>query len=134
MQILRILVILLSLVFAPAHSQQTAQSLFGQYQNALYQIKIIDLESGNKSSIGSGFQVDLQGNIVTNYHVVSEYIYYPEKFRIEYMDHLGQEGQLQLIDLDVINDLALVRKVQLNDTESAFPIALSLPEQGSDIY
>ncbi|WP_158969557.1 serine protease [Paraglaciecola sp. L3A3] len=131
---MRILVILLSLVFAPAHSQQTAQSLFGQYQNALYQIKIIDLESGNKSSIGSGFQVDLQGNIVTNYHVVSEYIYYPEKFRIEYMDHLGQEGQLQLIDLDVINDLALVRKVQLNDTESAFPIALSLPEQGSDIY
>ncbi|MFT6777888.1 MAG: serine protease Do, partial [Paraglaciecola sp.] len=41
-----------------AHSQQTAQNLFGQYRTALYQIKIIELESGNKSSIGSGFQID----------------------------------------------------------------------------
>ncbi|MDU0355364.1 serine protease [Paraglaciecola aquimarina] len=131
---MRILLFLLCVVCASAYSQQTAQSLFGQYQNALYQIKIIDLESGNKSSIGSGFQVDQKGNIVTNYHVVSEYIYYPEKFRIEYMDQSGHEGQLQLVDLDVINDLALVRKVELSDEESAFPIASSLPEQGSNIY
>lgn len=117
-----------------ANSQQTAQSLFGQYQEALYQIKIIDLESGNKSSIGSGFQVDLSGNIVTNYHVVSEYIYYPDKFRIEYLDHSGNTGLLQLVDLDVINDLALVRKIKLSEQESAFLIAPSLPEQGSDIY
>lgn len=124
----------MSIVCTFSFSQQTAQSLFGQYQTALYQIKIIDLESGNKSSIGSGFQIDKAGNIVTNYHVVSEYIYYPERFKIEYMDHLGQEGALQLVDLDVINDLALVRKVTLSEEENAFAIAPNLPSQGSNIY
>ncbi len=116
------------------NAEQTAKSLFGQYQSALYQIKIIDLESGNKSSIGSGFQIDKKGNIVTNYHVVSEYVYYPDKFRIEYMDNLGNEGPLQLIDLDVINDLALVRKPKLTGQEIIFNIAPSLPQQGSGIY
>ena len=117
-----------------AHSQQTAQNLFGQYRTALYQIKIIELKSGNKSSIGSGFQIDSSGNVVTNYHVVSEYVYNPDKFRIEYLAHDGSEGQLQLVDVDVVNDLALVRKVTLSKQESAFPIAHSLPAQGSAIY
>ena len=57
--ILRILIFMLSMFCSLAHSQQTAQNLFGQYRTALYQIKIIELESGNKSSIGSGFQIEL---------------------------------------------------------------------------
>lgn len=131
---MRILLFVLVVCSFFAHSQQTAQSLFGQYRTALYQIKIIELESGNKSSIGSGFQIDLNGNLITNYHVVSEYVYNPDKFRIEYMAHDGSEGALQLIDVDVVNDLALVRKVTLSGTESAFPIAPALPDQGSAIY
>jgi S1-C subfamily serine protease len=134
MHLLRILIFLLSWICFSTHAQQTAQSLFDQYKSAVYQIKIIDLESGNKSSIGSGFQIDRAGNIVTNHHVVSEYVYYPDKFRIEYLDQEGNTGELKLIDLDVINDLALVRKVQLSANEPAFIIAPSLPEQGSEIY
>jgi hypothetical protein len=117
-----------------AYSQQNAQSLIDQYRTALYQIKIIELESGNKSSIGSGFQIDTVGNVVTNYHVVSEYVYNPDKFRIEYQAFDGSEGLLQLVDIDVVNDLALVRKVELSDNESALSIAAALPEQGSAIY
>lgn len=117
-----------------AYSQQTAQNLFEQYRTALYQIKIIELESGNKSSIGSGFQIDSSGNVVTNYHVVSAFVYNPDKYRIEYLAHDGSEGQLQLVDFDVVNDLALVRKISLSGQEVAFPIAQSLPVQGSTIY
>jgi hypothetical protein len=131
---LRILLFMLTVFCSLAHSQQTAQNLFGQHRTALYQIKIIELESGNKSSIGSGFQIDSSGNVVTNYHVVSEYVYNPDKFRIEYLAYDGSEGQLQLVDVDVVNDLALVRKVTLSEQESAFPIAQSLPLQGSAIY
>ncbi|WP_339723307.1 serine protease [uncultured Paraglaciecola sp.] len=131
---MRIFIFMLSLFCSIAQSQQTAQNLFGQYRTALYQIKIIELESGNKSSIGSGFQIDTLGNVVTNYHVVSEYVYNPDKYRIEYLAHDGSEGQLQLVDVDVVNDLALVRKVALSEQESAFPIAQSLPEQGSAIF
>ena len=131
---LRILLIIFSMFCSFAHSQQTAQNLFEQHRTALYQIKIIELESGKKSSIGSGFQIDKVGNVVTNYHVISEYVYNPNKYRIEYLAHDGSQGQLQLVDVDVVNDLALVRKVILSEQESAFPIAQSLPLQGSDIY
>ena len=131
---MRILLVVFSMFCSLAHSQQIAQNLFGQYRTALYQIKIIELESGNKSSIGSGFQIDISGNVVTNYHVVSKYVYNPDKFRIEYLAHDGSQGQLQLVDVDVVNDLALVRKVDLSEQENAFPIAQTLPLQGSDIY
>ncbi|MFT5677342.1 MAG: serine protease Do [Paraglaciecola sp.] len=125
---------LLVVFSAFANSQQTAQNLFSQYQNALYQIRIIELGSGNKSSIGSGFQIDQDGLMVTNYHVVSEYVFYPEKYRIEYLDADGKTGPLELKDFDVINDLALVRKISLSGNESAFELATDLPEQGSNIY
>ena len=117
-----------------AYSQQTAQNLFEQHRTALFQIKIIELESGNKSSIGSGFQIDTQGNLVTNYHVVSQYVYNPDKFRIEYLAHDGSEGLLELVDVDVVNDLALVRKHVLSDNEQALVVAATLPQQGSNIY
>lgn len=126
--------ILLFLLHTSAQSQQIAQNLLSQYQSALYQIRIIELESGNKSSIGSGFQVDVKGNVVTNYHVVSEYVYDPDKYRIEFLAENGESGTLQLVNFDVVNDLALVRKTELATVENAFPIANALPEQGATLY
>ncbi|MGS2721219.1 S1C family serine protease [Paraglaciecola aestuariivivens] len=131
---MRILLVLLLFSSAIVQAQQTAQSLFGQYRSALYQVKIIELESGNKSSIGSGFQIDASGNLITNYHVISEYVYNPDKYRMQYMAHDGSEGELTLVDVDVVNDLAMVRKQSLWPQEVAFPVADSLPEQGSTIY
>jgi hypothetical protein len=132
--ILRNFITLLLLFSVYSHSQQTAQSLIDQYQDALFQIKIIELGSGNKSSIGSGFQIDERGNIVTNYHVVSEYVYYPDKFRIQYLAHDGSEGELKLVNFDLVNDLALVRKVENSGQQNAFPISHKLPQQGTDLY
>jgi hypothetical protein len=132
--ILRKILFLLAIFSALAQSQETAQSLFSQHQEALYQIRIIELSSGNKSSIGSGFQIDENGAMVTNYHVVSEYVFYPEKYRIEYLAVDGQKGELQLLDFDVVNDLALVKKAAVNEQQKAFSLADSLPQQGSNIY
>ncbi|MFT4993186.1 MAG: serine protease Do [Paraglaciecola sp.] len=132
--ILKNILFLLSLFSVFALSQQTAQNLFSQHQKALYQIRIIELSSGNKSSIGSGFQIDEDGAMVTNYHVVSEYLFYPEKYRIEFLAVDGQKGDLQLLDFDVVNDLALVKKTTENEQPPAFSLAQSLPLQGSTIY
>lgn len=131
---MRRFLLLLFIFSAHAHSQQTAQNLFSHYQTALYQIRIIELESGNKSSIGSGFQIDVNGNILTNYHVVSEYVFTPEKYRMEYLSSDGSSGTLALINFDVVNDLALVRKTTLTASEDAFTIASQLPGQGTTIY
>ena len=132
--ILRNILFLLAMFSVFALSQQTAQNLFNQHQVALYQIRIIELSSGNKSSIGSGFQIDEDGTMVTNYHVVSEYLFYPEKYRIEFLAVDGQKGELQVLNFDVVNDLALVKKTAIVEQQRAFSLAESLPQQGSNIY
>lgn len=86
-----------------------AQQDFQEYYDQVYQIRVISSQAGSKSSIGSGFQVTLDGLIVTNYHVVSSFVLSPETFQIEYQSHTGEKGSLQLLDFDVVNDLAVLR-------------------------
>ena len=116
----------------PTQARQEAQSLFQQYESSLYQIRIIDIESGNKSAIGSGFQIDDYGTIATNYHVVSQYIFYPQKYRIEYENNEGKIGALSLEKFDIVNDLAIVR--QEDGYKPFLTLAEVLPKQGQAIY
>lgn len=86
-----------------------AEPSFEAFYDQVYQIRVISPQAGSKSSIGSGFQVSLDGLIMTNYHVVSSYVQSPDTHEIEYQSHSGQKGSLKLLDFDVINDLALLR-------------------------
>lgn len=127
--------ILFILVFSAfVHSQETAKNLFSQYRNALYQIQIIDKESGNKTSIGSGFRVGDQGDVFSNYHVIAEYIYNPDKFRIQFLNAQGQTGELRVIHFDVINDIALLQLDSEQTQGLSFTLAQNLPQQGSPIF
>lgn len=96
-------------VYTPFALADLAQTLFAEHHRAIYQIRLIELASGKKSSIGSGFQIQENGLIATNFHVVSGAVHKPEKYRLEYLDHEGKKGDLKLLDIDVIHDLALVR-------------------------
>jgi len=82
---------------------------FEDYYDQVYQIRVVSPKAGSKSSIGSGFQVSRDGLIVTNYHVISSFVQAPENHRIEYQSHTGQKGGLELLDFDVVHDLAVLR-------------------------
>ncbi len=129
--LLRFSYILLLLCNVTAYGQD-AISLFNEYSSRIYQIRIIEQASGKQAAIGSGFQISGDGIVVTNYHVVSEYINNSDRYHIEYVDHNGEKGALTLIDFDVINDLALVKR----DIQGGqfLAIATSLPRQGEAIY
>ncbi len=114
--------------------QETAQNLFSQYRNALYQIQMIDKESGNKTSIGSGFRISDHGDIISNYHVISDYVYKPDKYRIQYLDSRGNTGDLRMINFDVINDIALLQIEVAEIQGISFTLADDLPQQGSPIF
>ena len=58
---------------------------------------------------GTGFVVDAEGFIVTNYHVVSEAVLHPRRFRLEYLTSDGRRGRLRVYAVDVRNDLAVVK-------------------------
>ena len=120
---------------------EQAEQLFNQLKPSLYQIKLIDKASGEKSSIGSGFQISDDGIIATNYHVISSYALHPKKYRIEYLDSGGNAGLLVLQSVDVINDLALVKREvdseidsKNNDDINFFRLSETAPHKGEQLF
>ncbi|GAA0822944.1 hypothetical protein GCM10009111_31950 [Colwellia asteriadis] len=121
------------LVSFTSHAAEQAEEIFAQLTSSLYQIKLIDKASGEKSSIGSGFQISSDGMIATNYHVISSYARHPTKYRIEYLDNLGSTGELTLKSVDVINDLALVER-EVTAPMDYFLLSKSSPQKGEKLF
>lgn len=124
---------LLIIFTTTCYSIEQAEEIFKKFAPSLYQIRIIDKASGEKSSIGSGFQISSDGLLATNYHVVSNYARHPNKYKMEFLDHQGQKGELTLESVDVINDLALVKR-NTNSDMDFFPLSHSVPSKGEEIY
>jgi hypothetical protein len=116
-----------------SYAKEQAEEIFSQLAPSLYQIKLIDKASGEKSSIGSGFQISSDGVIATNYHVISSYARHPAKYRIEYFDHLGNTGELQLKSVDIINDLALVAR-EVTTEMNFFKLSEDSPKKGEKLF
>jgi len=125
----------LLLIFFSCISTATEQAevIFKQLAPSLYQIRLIDKASGEKSSIGSGFQITADGLIATNYHVISGYARHPEKYKIEYLDDQGNRAALTLKSVDVINDLALVQR-EVSEPMAYFSIADKVPSKGEELF
>lgn len=125
--------IVLSVFCTLSWAEEQAGAIFKQWAPSLYQIRLIDNVSGEKSSIGSGFQITADGLIATNYHVISGFAQAPQKYKIQYLDHQGNKGELSLESVDVINDLALVKR-SIDGEMSFFTIADDAPLKGEELF
>jgi len=92
----------------PAPSS-TAQKLYQLAQNDLLQLRILTRNGRVQAAVGSGFLTSTSNLVVTNYHVVSPLALKPETYSGEYLDTNGRSGPLELLAVDVLNDLAVVR-------------------------
>ncbi len=97
-----------------------AAQLFDQWRSAVFQVRVIDLSTQEKSSTGSGFFIDPKGYAVTNYHVVSSYVNKPSNHKIEIINHAGDIQDLSLVYFDIVHDLAILT------TKKASPLTLLL--------
>ena len=120
---------------------EDAQRIYEQARAKVFQILIIDELSQEKAAIGSGFLIDANGLIATNFHVVSEAVHQPDKYRIELKTEAGDTGTLNIVDFDVVHDLALVQlqadesaDVQPNTLPAPLAIATQPPAQGAGIF
>ena len=86
-----------------------AQAIYESCNPSVVQIQVIDLATGKKTSIGSGFQFTPEGHIATNFHVVAEAVHSPQRFRVESVRHDGVTDPADVLDIDVIHDLAVIR-------------------------
>ncbi len=122
--------LLLSVVLTAQANE--AERLFNTLKPALYQIRLIEQASGSKSSIGSGFQIDANGVIATNYHVISGFVQHDNKYKLEYLDRQGNKAALQVLDVDVLNDLALLKRTE--PSPDYFALAAKTPAQGEKLF
>ncbi|MCK5359267.1 MAG: trypsin-like peptidase domain-containing protein, partial [Gammaproteobacteria bacterium] len=125
-------VLFMFLVSSSSYAEDKAKLIFSQSSPMVLQVKVIDKASGNKSTIGSGFQVSSSGVIATNYHVVSDFILDPEKYSIEVLDHNDKAIDATLINFDIVHDLALLKIKNLE--MSALNLSQTQPSQGNRIY
>lgn len=104
--------IIIAACLSPARAElitDEAQNLFEQHSPSIFQILVIDKASQRKSAIGSGFLISSEGLIATNYHVISELIHRPQNYTLQYLSHDGTTGDLSILNIDVVHDLAIVK-------------------------
>lgn len=84
-------------------------SLFEQIRGSVAQIRVLLGSSDSHSATGTGFVVGDDGLIVTNYHVIADKALEPDVYRLEFVLPGGRRGSLQIVAIDVLNDLAVVK-------------------------
>jgi hypothetical protein len=124
--------LVLAWTFAAPALALDSKEIYQLNENRVFQVRVLNRETGKKSSIGSGFIVGDGRQLATNYHVISQVILEPELFYISYLDIDGNEGELSLQALDVAHDLAVLGTAGEVLGEA---IAMSpLPPRGAPIY
>lgn len=100
------------LVEPPPPLSPAGQRVYEASRARLLQVRTLLKGQGSQATVGSGFLVSDEGHLVTNFHVVSTYALQPESYRLVYTTADGGQGALQLIDVDVVHDLALLKPEQ----------------------
>lgn len=87
----------------------SAQKLYSAAQDDLLQVRVLLRAGRTQSSVGSGFMVGASDLVVTNYHVVSQIALEPDTYVGEFVDTQKRRGAVELLAVDVLNDLAVLR-------------------------
>ncbi len=87
----------------------SARKIYEQARSQLVQIRTVLKGRASQTSVGSGFFVAKNGLIVTNFHVVSEAALKPEHHDLVYVTADGREAPVQILQIDVLHDLALLK-------------------------
>lgn len=127
---------LLYVTEAAALTDDGAEAVFSDVRPALLQIRTVVGPGEQQSSIGSGFLVSGDGLAITNYHVVAQHALEPGTYRLQYREPDGSRGDLELLAIDVLSDLAVVRRARAADVYLEFD-ALALSDatpQGERLF
>lgn len=111
----------------------TTEDVFARHKDSVIQVRIIDAQGGAKRSIGSGFLVSDDGRLITNFHVVADFVHHPAQHRAEWHRGDGTSGPLTLLDVDVVHDLALMQSPELANAKF-LAVESNLPKMGERIF
>src|SRR5215470_19731890 len=91
-----------------ATASAAARLILDRVRPSVIQIKGFFGTNTAEAFHGSGFAVTDRSVFITNWHVVSDVVLYPEKYRLEYRTPAGATGRVSVRAIDIRHDLALV--------------------------
>jgi S1-C subfamily serine protease len=111
---------------------ENARDALARARPSVVQIKGFFGSNTSQAFHGTGFAVARGGVLLTNYHVVAQQVFYPEKYRLEYRTPEGRTGKVAVLAVDVRHDLAAVRAEGFD----APPLSLNgtIPAKGERAY
>lgn len=115
-------------------TSQFENKIFKLLHKTTFQIKTsLSLNNSDKSSYGSGFVVDAkQGLLITNYHVVSDIVQADdENYKLYVIDN-NIPYQAEILNVDVLKDLALIKVAKKFDIQLNFRSTPLL--KGEDVF
>ena len=112
----------------------SAQRLYSRAQSDIVQLRSLLKNGRTQSSVGSGFLIGTGNLVVTNYHVMSQIALEPDIYVGEYVDTNGKRGAVELLAVDVLHDLAVVRIGRNGDGFFNIPDTLPALAQGQYLY
>jgi hypothetical protein len=125
------LCLLLAPLTALSQAQATADN-YAAWRDRVVQVQVIDRMSGQKAGTGSGFFAGRPGWVISNYHVVSELVSQPGRYQARFIGEAQREGELQLVAVDAVHDLALLRSDDYRP--EPLPLATVEPPKGSRLW
>ena len=139
MKRLRLAILILG-IWLPWASAQTSPMVatvdavkwFKRYEPAMCQIRVIDLASNEKASIGSGFLFDANGRLATNFHVIAEAVHDPDRYRVEAVYQDGGKSELTIRHFDIVMDVAIVKDKTARET--FIPLGASELSRGARLF
>ena len=111
-----------------------AQHLYASAKNDILQVRSLLKSGRTQSSVGSGFLIGTSNLVVTNYHVVSQFALDPDTYVGEWVDTSGQRGNVELLAVDVLHDLAVLRVNRNGTGFFKMPEQLAKLTQGQYLY
>lgn len=111
-----------------------AQKLYTAARADILQVRVLLKNGRTQSSVGSGFLIGTGDLVVTNYHVVSQFALDPDTYVGEWVDTAGQRGNVELLAVDVLHDLAVIRVNRHGTGFFRMPAQLATLTQGQYLY
>ncbi len=98
---------------------ENASQIFDDAKTRIYQIRTLTKDGDAENSTGSGFLVG-KGLIATNWHVVSDIILDPGRYRLDAIRTDGRHIPVSVVAIDAMNDLALLKSAD----ETGLPFSI----------